>query len=160
VTAQWAGATSRWAVASSIANGRDALDAPLIVLPAEANAGIDWTVTFTDKPSGVSGTLQDASGRAATDYYVLVFPADRKYWTTGSRRIAMARPATNGAFIATNLGPGDYYVAALTDLEPGEWNDPQLLEQLVGAAIKVTVRHGEMTAQDIRIGGEPDAAAQ
>ena len=104
-------------------------------------------------PISVSGTFQDRSGRAATDYYVLVFPADRKYWTPGSRRIVMARPGTDGSFSATGLAAGDYDVAALTDLEPGEWNDPQLLEQLMASAVKVTVRQGEITKQDVRIGG-------
>src|SRR5205809_634375 len=82
---------------------------------------------------------------AAADYYVLVFPTERKYWTPGTRRIVMARPGTDGAFTATGLAAGDYYVAALTDLEPGEWNDTQLLDQLVGSAVKVMLRTGEIT---------------
>jgi hypothetical protein len=44
-------------------------------------------------------------------------------------------------------------VAALTDLEPGEWNDPALLAQLVAASARVTLRAGETTKQDFRIGG-------
>jgi hypothetical protein len=149
----WPGSTNKWTMASATANGRESFDAPFVVLPAESNGGVDLTITFTDTPTGVRGTFQDRNGRAATDYYVLAFPADRQYWKPGSRRIRMMRPGTDGAFSATGLSAGDYLLAALTDLEPGEWNDPQLLEQLAASAIKITLRAGQITTQDIRIGG-------
>ena len=145
-----AAASGRWSLKSSVANGRDAFDAPIVVHP---NQGADLTVTYTDAPSVLSGVLADSTGRAATDYFILVFPTDRKLWTPGSRRVRTARPATDGAFKAVGLPDGEYFVAALTDLETGEWNDSSLLEQLVGSAIKVTLREGQTTRQDLRIGG-------
>jgi hypothetical protein len=39
--------------------------------------------------------------------------------------------ATDGAYSVKGLPPGEYFLAAPTDLETGEWNDPVLLEQLV-----------------------------
>jgi len=62
---------------------------------------------------------------------MVLFPADRASWLPGSRRIRTARPATDGAFTFRGMPPGDYYLGALTDLEPGEWNDPTLLGQLL-----------------------------
>jgi hypothetical protein len=50
------------------------------------------------------------------------------------------------------LPAGEYFIAALTDLEPGESNDPTLLAQLASAASKVTLRDGATTTQDFRIG--------
>jgi hypothetical protein len=97
--------------------------------------------------------LQDPAGRPATDSYILVFSSDRKYWTPGSRRIRMTRPATDGSYSVKGLPPGDYYLAAPTDLETGEWNDPVLLEQLVRSSARITLRDGEMASQDFRIGG-------
>ena len=114
---------------------------------------LEWTVTYTDKPTGLSGVFQDRGGRVATDYYILVFSADRGHWTPGSRRVQTTRPATDGTFSVRGLPPGEYLLAALTDLERGEWNDPALLEQLVKSAAKVTLRDGEITTQDFRIGG-------
>jgi len=35
----------------------------------------------------------------------------------------------------------------------GDWPDPLLLAQLMASGIKVTVRQGEVTKQDVRIGG-------
>ena len=152
VTTTWTapGAGDKWAIKSSTANGREAFEAPLRVNPNEA---LDWTVTFTDKPTTLSGVLQDSSGRAATDYYILVFSSDRNHWTPGSRRVRMTRPGTDGSYSVKGLPPGEYFLAAPTDLETGEWNDPTLLEQLVRSSARVTLKDGETTKQDFRVGG-------
>ena len=110
-------------------------------------------MTFSFAVSSFCGTFQDRSGRPATDYFVVVFAADRAYWVPGSRRIRTARPATDGAFDIRGLPPGEYLLGAITDLDPGEWNDPALLSNLSKVAVKVTVRDGQATSQDIRIGG-------
>ena len=144
------GALDRWAIRSSTANGRESFEAPLRVNPNET---LDWTVTYTDKPTTLTGVLQDSSGRAATDYYMLVFASDRKHWTPGSRRVRMTRPATDGSYSVKGLPPGEYFLAAPTDLETGEWNDPALLEQLVRSSATVTLRDGETTTQNFRVGG-------
>jgi hypothetical protein len=151
-TAVWStpGVSDKWMVKSSTANGREAFESPLRLSPNET---LDWTVTFTDKPTGLTGVLQDPAGRPAADYYILVFSSDRKYWTPGSRRIRMTRPATDGSYSVKGLPPGEYYLAAPTDLETGEWNDPVLLEQLVRSSARITLRDGEMASQDFRIGG-------
>jgi hypothetical protein len=151
-TTTWSvpGAAEKWTIAASTADGRDTFEAPLRVVP---NAPVDWTVTFTDTPTSLAGALQDRDGRPATDYYVLLFSSDRAFWTPGSRRVRMTRPATDGAFGIRGVPPGDYLVAALTDLEPGEWNDPALLDQLVPSAVRLTLRDRETTRQDFRIGG-------
>jgi len=143
-------ARDRWTIKASTANGREAFEAPLRVNPSET---VDWTVTYTDKPTSLAGVFQDREGRAATDYYILVFSSDRKYWVPGSRRVRMTRPATDGAFSVKGLPPGEYFLAALTDLETGEWNDPTLLEELARSSARVTLRDGETTTQDFRIGG-------
>jgi hypothetical protein len=142
-------AGSRWTITRAVANGQDAFEAPLRVEPGTA---IDLAVTFTDRPTVLSGVFQDRRGRAATDNYVLVFSADRRYWAPGSRRIRMTRPATDGAFEIRGLPAGEYLVGALADLEPGEWHDPTLLEQLSPLAIKVALREGQSTTQDVRTG--------
>jgi hypothetical protein len=141
---------ARWAITRMLANGRDAFEAPLRVTTGEP---IDMTVSYTAAPSVLRGVFQDRAGRAAPDYYVLVYSADRAHWTPGSRRIRMTRPATDGAFELRGLPAGQYLVGALTELEPGEWNDPTLLEQLSKFAISVTLGAGQTTTQDVRLGG-------
>jgi hypothetical protein len=144
------GASEKWAIKSSTANGRESFEAPLRVNPNET---IEWTITYTDKPATLTGALKDPGGRAATDYFILVFSADPRHWTPGSRRVRMTRPATDGSYSVKGLPPGDYFLAAPADLETGEWNDPTLLERLVRSSSKVTLRDGEVTRQDFRVGG-------
>jgi hypothetical protein len=145
-------AREKWSIKASTANGREAFEAPLRV---NANETVEWTITYTDKPTSLTGVFQDRGGRAATEYYILVFSTDRRHWTPGSRRIRMTRPATDGAFSVKGLPPGEYFLVALADLESGEWNDPTLLEELVKSSAKVTLRDSEETKQDFRIGATP-----
>jgi hypothetical protein len=144
------GARDKWIIKSSTANGRESFEAPLRINPNET---LDWTITYSDKPTGVTGVLKEPGGRPATDYYILIFSSDRRYWMPGSRRVRMTRPGTDGSYSVKGLPRGEYYLAALADLETGEWNDPVLLEQLVGSSAKITLGEGEMTIQDFRIGG-------
>ncbi len=63
VTWDAASAPDKWTIKASTANGREAFEAPLRVNP---NEPLDWTVTFTDKPTSLTGVFQDRGGRAAT----------------------------------------------------------------------------------------------
>ena len=137
-----------WRVRSAMVDGLDLLDSP-IDGPAVNLAGV--TVTLTNKPTELSGTLQSASGQPAAEYFIVVFSQDRRHWHAGARRSQSTRPATNGRFQFTDLPPGDYFLAALTDLDPNGWQDPSFLEQAVQAAIKLTVVEGQTTVQDVRI---------
>jgi uncharacterized protein (DUF2141 family) len=140
-----------WNLASVVAKGRDVLDFQLDVAPNDELR--DLTVTFTDATQEIGGTLQDATGRPAPDYTIIVFAENNQFWTTPSRRIRSARPGTDGRFTVTNLPPGEYRIAAVVDVAPNEINDPSFLEQLVPASIKVTLAEGEKKTQDLRISG-------
>jgi hypothetical protein len=130
--------------------GRDALDFLLTVNGREPIEGA--TFMLTTRPSMLSGTLLDASGRPATAYTIVLFPDDPAYWTPGSRRVQAARPSTTGRFTLPNLPAGSYRLVAVDDLEDGQWTDPAVLRQLSAAAIPLTLGDGEIKAQDIRIG--------
>ena len=54
--------------------------------------------------------------------------------------------------MARDLPAGDYLIAALTDIEDGQWNDRAFLAELAAAApIKVAVVEGDRKVQDIRV---------
>jgi hypothetical protein len=148
---QGAGPGMGWSLLSAIAKGQDVLDFPLDIGPNDEIK--DVAVTFTDAVQEINGTLQDATGRPAPDYTIVVFAADNRFWTTPSRRIRSTRPGTDGKFTVRGVPPGEYRIAALIDVAPGEINDPAFLEQIVGASVKLSVAEGERKTQDLRIAG-------
>ena len=97
--------------------------------------------------------IQDASGRATSDFTIIVFPADSRFWLPQARRILSSRPGTDGRFSFRNLPAGDYRLTAVTDVEPGEWYDPAFLAQLQQVSIPVAIAEGEKKVQDIRLAG-------
>jgi hypothetical protein len=140
--------SSRWTIRSIVVNGRNVGHEPLDLAAASLT---DVVVTFTDRLTELGGTLQDAAGRAAPDFHILAFSSDRSAWYPESTRVQAVRPSTNGAFLFKGLPPGEYLIAALTDVEKDEWQDPEFLAQLVPAAVRVTITAGQRTVQDLRI---------
>ena len=108
-------------------------------------------LTFTTRTQEIAGVLQDASGRPAPDYTIVVFSSDDRFWTTGSRRVRSARPGTDGRYVLRDLPAGTYHLAAVTDVSPAELADPAVLRELVAAAIPIALTAGEAKVQDIRI---------
>jgi hypothetical protein len=136
-----------WQLKSSTVNGRDTLDFPVDFRQSSDDA----VITFTDKVSELSGLVQDPAGRPAPEYHVIVFASDKAYWVPQSRRIRSVRPSADGKYSIPQLPPGDYSIVAVTDIEPGEWYDPSLLDQLSRSAIKVAIAEGEKKTQDLRL---------
>lgn len=137
-----------WYVSSATIGGRDFLDTPIAV-----SGSVDGVrVVYTDRRTEIAGTLQTPSGAPASDYFIVVFPTDSAMWRAQSRRLAYARPASDGAFAIRNLPAGDYYIAALTDLDLDEWRSGAFLDELVPASIKLSLAEGGTVRQDLRLG--------
>jgi hypothetical protein len=140
-----------WWVRSAMFGGRDLMD-----LTPDFTPGLDLSgvvVTLTDRRTEPRGTLQTPAGSPAPDYFVLAFPSDPTLWRAGSRRVQTARPATDGAFVIRDLPPGSYLLAALTDVTPSDWNDPNFLRQAAPSGVPVTLGEGERKVQDLRLAG-------
>jgi hypothetical protein len=65
--------------------------------------------------------------------------------------VQTTRPDTAGRFTVRGLPPGSYRIAALTDVEPDEWQSPEFLATLVPSSIAITLGPGERKHQDLRI---------
>ncbi len=141
-----------WSMRSSIVAGRDSLDFPFEV-DSEDIVGAAITMTPPGPPVELSGMMTDAQGKPVSDYTILVFSADQRFWTPNSRRIFTQRPGTDGKYNLRGLQPGDYHIAALSDVEPGAQFDPELLKTLIVTSTRVTLGEGAKLTQDLRISG-------
>lgn len=138
-----------WSLKSVLVNGTDVLDFPLELTPDTTAPAL--LVQFGDRNTDLKGVLTDAAGAATADYSVVIFPEDQRYWVPYARRMRSTRPATDGRFAFVGLPPGEYRIAAVTDVETGEWLDPEFLRQLLPASISVRLAEGQQVTQDIRV---------
>ena len=103
--------------------------------------------------------MTTGSGAPLPACYVVVFPADRALWATGSlqsiyeRRVTQRRPATDGRFVFDGLPPGDYLLAAVSHLDPAGWRTAEFLESLVARSVRVSLAEGQRRTHDIRVNG-------
>lgn len=137
---------------SAMLNGVDLLDFPVEIGPNQSISNV--VVTYTNRVQELSGTIQDTSGRATSDFTIIVFPSDARYWMPQARRISATRPGTDGRFTFSGLPAGEYRLTAVVDVEPGEWYDPEFLKQLASASIAISLSEGERKVQNIRLAGE------
>ncbi len=136
-----------WVVRSATIEGQDTLDVPFDVRRSVDGA----VVTLTDATTELSGTVQTSTGVPAPEYYIIVFAADRQFWTPQSRRVQSVRPTAAGSYVVRNLPPGDYLIAAVADVEAGEWFDPAFLQQMVPGATSLRLTAGAKAVSDIQV---------
>jgi hypothetical protein len=132
-------------------------------LPFEVHPSTDITnmaVKVTDALGEIAGTLKDAADRPAPHYVIVVFSADRAYWTSKNRRMpAPTETLADGRFRIGDLPAGEYFIFATTDIDPDSLQDPTMLEQLASQARRVTLGEGEKKVQDFRVSGGFEAGA-
>ena len=139
-----------WWPRSAIFKDRDLLDAGVAVSAGQDMS--DVTVTMTDRRSEIAGILQGAQGHPAPEYFVVVMPADSRMWNrTAVRRMKFTRPATDGSFSFGDLPPGDYLIAALTDIDPDRWQESDFLAGIAPAGVRVTLGPNQRIRQDLQI---------
>jgi hypothetical protein len=140
-----------WRLKSAVIGGRDAADIPIEIQPDTRVA--DAVVTFTNRATEVTGRLQAAGGRPVSEYFVVIFPADRSLWMRGSRRNAVTRPGTDGQFVVAGLPPGAYIASLAAGVNDLELGDRAFFEALVDRGVKFTLADGEKKVQNLRVGG-------
>jgi len=142
------GPPARWRLSSATILGQEALDDA-----ADVRQNVtDAVITLTDQLSTLTGKLESAG--VAADYTLILFSTDSAKWRPLSRRILTSRVAGDGTFSFANVPPGDYWLAPVDDVEPGEWFDQTFLQRIEPTAIRVTIGEGEKKTQDLRVGGE------
>ena len=137
-----------WFLKSAIYQNRDIADLPLDLESKDANGVV---LTFTDRPSGIVGTVRGADGPDSTAV-VLAYPVDPAAWSSSgalSRRMRTARAAKDGAYAIQGLPAGEYYLVAVQEERIGDWQDPALLTALSRLAQTVRLGDGEQKTQNL-----------
>ena len=136
-----------WIVKSVILDGRDVTDKPFSI---DASNAQGLVVTFTDVSAELSGTLTTPSGAPAPDYFLIVMPADRTFWSKRTRRITSVRPDRAGRYIFRRMPAGEYLVAVTTDLVPDDLRDLNAIERLAADGVRVTIGAGEQKTLNLQ----------
>ncbi len=140
-----------WMVKSVRLGDRDLADEGVDLTGGTDLSGI--VVTLTQRPSELSGRVLDGASQPFSAYPLVVFSANRAHWGPGSRRTHAVQPAVDGSYVIAGLPAGDYYLAAVTEVETRELGSAAFLESLIGASLKVTLGDGERKTQDVRLAG-------
>src|SRR5262249_24436039 len=93
-------------------------------------------------------------GNSVQNCTVIAFSTERRFRFPQSRRIVVRQSGTDGVFVfglAAGLPPGEYYVAALPDLGPGEQFDSVLLSELAKTAERVKLADGDSKTVGVKL---------
>jgi hypothetical protein len=139
-------------VRTAVLDGREVFEQSFEVVAGRDHQ--DVVVTLTDRVPELSGTITDANGAGVAGLQILLFPTDRNAWSTSSRRMrGPARTQSDGTYRISGVRPGEYYLAVVTELEPGDWGDPVFMEQVAAQSLKLVFADGEKKVQNLRTGG-------
>jgi hypothetical protein len=140
-----------WFVQSVTLDGKDITDRAFD-LQADATS---FVVTYTDRPTKVSGMVTDPQGAASTTSIVLVFPADPQRWSGyggNPRTFRTAQTTRTGEYAIPHLPPGDYYVVAVDAGSAEGWQDPARLETLAAQATRLSIVSSDsLKTLDLRV---------
>ena len=141
-----------WTFKSATVGSRDITDLPLTI--SSGTALDDVVVTFTNRLTEISGTVQDATGKPSSEYFIVAIPVNRALWSAGARRVQVVRPGTDGQYGITGLPSGDYALVGIADVEPDDLLVPAFLERLLAVStVRVSLKEGAKLTQDIRVAG-------
>jgi hypothetical protein len=135
------GVPPQWMIKSITANGVD-----LMTVGADATTltrGAPIRVVLTDRVTEVKGSVRTPQGDRASEYVVVILPAEGVDPAIAARHTHALRPDQQGVFRVRGIPPGRYVAAAVDALEQGaEW-DPAFQNTIRRDARAFTVAEGE-----------------
>jgi hypothetical protein len=132
--------------------GKPLRRAEVVAAPPGLSPGeMQQQIVLTARSTTLSGAVQDGRGRPLTDYAVVAFSPDSSKWGYQTRFVRSGRPNQDGRFELKGLPPGDYLVAALEYLEPGDEGDPEQLEKWKPGSTSVTLGDGEAKSITLKL---------
>jgi hypothetical protein len=146
------GSAPLWRLNRVILNDDDVGDVGIEVPPNTVIENV--IVEMTNRSNEVSGRVTDASGNTVRDCIVIVFAQDPARWTVQTRYLSVARPGPDDLF-HVRLLPGDYFAAAMAEVEAGAWTDREFLAQARERATRFSIADGEKRTVDLPLSPAP-----
>jgi hypothetical protein len=130
-----------WLPKSASIDGREMLDLPFDI----ASGGeVTASITLSDDATDLSGPVRRSDGTPASRATVVVFSADRRYWSPGSGRVRVTFADTSGSYRVQGLPAGEYFITAMAAADPETaWTEPAALETLMASAQRVALATAE-----------------
>ena len=144
------GTISGWTLRDVRAEGRDISETPLDLRTTDVN---DVVITFTDRPTRISGSVSTSDGAPDPDAIVIALPVDQSAWSGAAlnpRRVRSTHASSNGSYTIAALPPGEYSLVAIHEDTTGDWQDPRVLEQLARSGSDVELGEGDTRSVDLK----------
>lgn len=137
------------ALARVEADKRDVSDGGLFIDPGE-EAIVD--VTLTSRLTEVAGRVISDDRGDHSGCWVIVFAQDAQRWSwSATRYISASRVRLDDRFRIQGLPAGKYFAIAVSDVEEGQWQDPDYLNTLVRRAKAVDLGEAEKKIVDLHL---------
>ena len=125
--------------------GQDVTHAPI---DTTSGSGGTLELVLSSKAADVAGSVQNDKGEALAGVIVTMWPKTPDGTPTGGTR--QASTDQNGGYKFQGLAPGDYYVAAWEELEPGLATSADFLANFSGNAAAIKLSEGGHESRDIK----------
>ncbi len=138
-----------WVLKSVTHRGQDITDSGLAIDSGQRLD--DVRITITDRASEVSGTVRDAAGDVAAGASVLIIPLTAQFRTPASRRLGRTVTDAAGRYSYRGLPPGEYRVAATSDLDDSDAYRADILRHLSEAGLPLSLDGPTARVIDLRL---------
>jgi len=127
----------------------------------DLTSGVSGTLDILLSPHGaeVMGTVRNSDGEAQPGIQVTLWPKEMQP-NSALGGISISATDQNGDFHVTGLAPGDYFVAAWEELEPGLSDDIDFLRRFTAQAVALTLEEGAHQAAQPKLISREAAAAE
>jgi hypothetical protein len=139
-----------WFLKALTIGGVDVTDASYDFGTGDRTPG-EAEVVLSSTGAIVKGKVTDGPQSRLRTCAAVAFSTARQLWFSGSRHVKQSRTCGDGSFSIDGLPPGDYWVVAVEQLEPGDWQIPEVLDAMVPMARRVTVLEGQTQSADVRV---------
>jgi hypothetical protein len=136
-----------WKLASVLYGGREIAEAGMTVERSPGTGGL--ALTFSDRPTTISGVVRLAEGTAATSSTVVAFPQEPGLWRIAGLRLRTVSAGADGEYVLRDLPPGHYFVVPTAGVDRESLSSAGYLEQLSRTGVQVTLGDGQHVTQDL-----------